>query len=137
MNVRLLQGKSVEKNQLPQLCANPVVTLSGKHNGEIAKFCLDESILSKHTLLIGGTGCGKTTLFYHIVEQLKNKMTSNDVMVIFDSKGDFYDKFGYNKNSIVLEIRDNIGIIQLDGIFSKKYWRMVLMRKIIGLIFVK
>ncbi|MCM1507989.1 MAG: type IV secretion system DNA-binding domain-containing protein [Ruminococcus flavefaciens] len=131
MNIRLLQGQSVEKNQPPQSCVNPVVTLSGKHNGKSAKFYLDESILSKHTLLIGGTGCGKTTLFYHIVEQLKNNMTSNDVMVIFDSKGDFYDKFGRNRNSIVLgnskqyrntSVRWNIfKEILADGVNEKDY----------------
>ena len=42
---------------------------------------------------VGGTGCGKSTLFYHIIEQLKDKMTDDDVMIIFDSKGDFYSKF--------------------------------------------
>jgi type IV secretory pathway TraG/TraD family ATPase VirD4 len=55
-------------------------------------------ILSKHTMLIGGTGCGKTTLFYHFVSQIKKSMTNDDVMIIFDSKGDFHSKF-YNKAS--------------------------------------
>ena len=45
-------------------------------------------------MLIGGTGCGKTTLFYHFISQIKKKMTQDDVMIVFDSKGDFYSKFG-------------------------------------------
>jgi type IV secretory pathway TraG/TraD family ATPase VirD4 len=49
-------------------------------------------------MLIGGTGCGKTTLFYHFVSQLKRNMTNDDVMILFDSKGDFYSKF-YKKSS--------------------------------------
>jgi ABC-type lipoprotein export system ATPase subunit len=44
-------------------------------------------------MLIGGTGCGKTTLFYHFVSQIKRNMTKDDIMIIFDSKGDFYSKF--------------------------------------------
>ena len=56
-------------------------------------FCLDEKILSKHVLIIGSTGTGKTNLFYHIVNQIKDNMSADDVMLIFDSKGDFYDKF--------------------------------------------
>ena len=50
-------------------------------------------MLSKHILLVGGTGCGKTNLFYHIVQQIKAKLTHNDVVLVFDSKGDFYSKF--------------------------------------------
>ena len=48
-------------------------------------------------MLIGGTGSGKTTLFYHFVSQIKDRMTNDDVMIIFDSKGDFYSKF-YKKS---------------------------------------
>ena len=53
-------------------------------------------------MLIGGTGCGKTTLFYHFVSQIKRDMTSDDVMIIFDSKGDFYSKFFDKGNDLVI-----------------------------------
>lgn len=102
MPTRLLFGESVEKNTLPDACPNPVIQLSGMFQGDKKSFYLNESTLSKHSLFIGGTGCGKTTLFYHFVEQLKQKMTDDDVMIIFDSKGDFYQKFGNQKNSYVM-----------------------------------
>lgn len=89
-------GKVIESSS-PFHSPNPLVTINGLCNGTKAYFSIDEDILSKHLLLIGGTGCGKTNVFYHIIDQLKKKMTPNDVMIIFDTKGDFYGKF-YEKN---------------------------------------
>ena len=80
-------------NRPPALGGKEKVILKGTHQGKTAAFGVDESILSKHMLFVGGTGCGKTNLFYHFVNQLQKNMTSNDVMIIFDSKGDFYSKF--------------------------------------------
>jgi type IV secretory pathway TraG/TraD family ATPase VirD4 len=71
----------------------PKVILNGTSNGKKVSFGIDDDILSKHTLLVGGTGCGKSNLFYHFVKQLKANMNSNDIMIVFDSKGDFYDRF--------------------------------------------
>jgi len=96
ISTRLLYGNSVSKNTPPSQAAGAKVKLSGAYAGKPTVFTLDESVLSKHTMLIGGTGCGKTTLFYHFVSQIKNSMTSDDVMIIFDSKGDFHSRF-FNK----------------------------------------
>ncbi len=89
----LLNGTEINKNAIPPVSQNAVIRIPGD-NGEV--FGIDEDTLSKHILLIGGTGTGKTNLFYHIVTQLKKKLTSNDVMIIFDTKGDFETKF-YDK----------------------------------------
>ena len=91
----VLQGSTVSKNALPQMPEKPSLILKGEFNGRPAYFGLDEDLISKHMLLVGGTGCGKSTLFYHIIKQLKSKMTSDDVMIIFDTKGDFHSRF-YN-----------------------------------------
>ena len=100
MNVssRLLYGNSVSQNTPPGHSAGSKVKLTGTNAGNRSVFTLDSDVLGKHTMLIGGTGCGKTTLFYHFVSQLKRHMTNDDVMIIFDSKGDFYSKF-FNKSS--------------------------------------
>ncbi len=44
-------------------------------------------------MLIGGIGTGKTNAFFQMISQIQNKMSQNDVMIIFDTKGDFYDEF--------------------------------------------
>lgn len=100
MNIssRLLYGNSVLQNAPPGQTAGAKVKLTGTHAGKPSAFTLDSDVLSKHTMLIGGTGCGKTTLFYHFVSQIKRNMTKDDVMIIFDSKGDFYSKF-FNKTT--------------------------------------
>ncbi len=97
----VIQGTAVSKNIIPVTTGTPSLLLKGEFNGKPASFGLGEDVISKHMMLVGGTGCGKSTLFYHIIEQLKKKMTTDDVMIIFDSKGDFYSKF-YSKNDCVI-----------------------------------
>lgn len=81
---------------------NPICIVPGydAENHRVA-LPLDESTLSKHLMLIGGIGTGKTNAFFHIVSQLKKKMTPNDVMIVFDTKGDFYNEF-YTAGDIVI-----------------------------------
>jgi len=95
---RLLYGSTVSQNMPPAQTSNPKVKLAGTFAGKPSAFMLNDETLSKHTMLIGGTGCGKTTLFYHFVSQLKRGMSRDDVMIVFDSKGDFHSKF-YDKSS--------------------------------------
>ncbi len=57
---------------------------------------LNNDIFSKHFLLLGATGSGKSNFMYHLIRETKKQMTGNDVMVIFDTKGDYYNHF-YNK----------------------------------------
>jgi type IV secretory pathway TraG/TraD family ATPase VirD4 len=89
----LVYGSMLETNQPSQDASTSLLHISGQYKGCAATFGVSEDEVSKHTLLVGGTGSGKTNLFYHIVDQIKEKMTHNDVMLIFDSKGDFYSKF--------------------------------------------
>lgn len=97
----VIQGTAVSKNALPVMPAKPVLQLRGEFNGKPATLGLDSDLISKHMMLVGGTGCGKSTLFYHIIEQLKKSMTADDVMIIFDSKGDFHSKFYSSKDCVI------------------------------------
>lgn len=90
----LLYGNAVSNAAAPQTPPDAKVVLKGTFGGKPASFGLTEDILSKHMMLVGSTGCGKSTLFYHIISQLRRQMTEEDVMIIFDSKGDFYTRFG-------------------------------------------
>lgn len=102
ISTRLLYGNSISKTTPPTNTVGAQVKLSGTHSGKLSTFSIDEDILSKHTMLIGGTGCGKTTLFYHFVSQIKRNMTSDDVMIIFDSKGDFHSRFFDKSTDLVI-----------------------------------
>ena len=104
MNIttRLVRGNSVSKNTPPSPVSGAKIQLPGKFSGKQAAFGLDNDVLSKHTMLIGGTGCGKTTLFNHFVSQIKRGMTNDDVMIIFDTKGDFHSRFFDRSTDLVI-----------------------------------
>lgn len=101
INHEILYGGMVANNNPPPLIPKSLVRVNGEFRGRTSSFGLTEEILSKHLLLVGGTGCGKTNLFYHIVQQIKSKLTAKDVVLIFDSKGDFYNKF-YSEGDVVI-----------------------------------
>lgn len=70
-------------------------------NQQKIKVPLDKEILSRHILFLGGIGTGKTNAFLQVIRQLRTSMTNNDVMIIFDTKGDFYQEF-YQPGDIVI-----------------------------------
>lgn len=61
-------------------------------------FGMTDELLSKHLLLLGGIGSGKTNVINFIIDSLQKKMTDDDVMIIFDSKGDYKEKFLFKKS---------------------------------------
>ena len=92
MNSQIVFGTSVLHNEAPEskmpLLTFPGCTLSGRRG-----FDLDAGVFSKHLLLIGGSGCGKTNAFSFVLQELRRRMTENDIAIVFDTKGEFYDEF--------------------------------------------
>jgi len=108
-------SQTVPVNNSPQArCAIRGQDASGK----LASFPLSDDLLSKHLLFIGGIGMGKTNGIFQILSQLRNNMTSNDVMVVFDTKGDFYDSF-YREGDIVISNDD-----KATGPRGRDYWNI-------------
>jgi type IV secretory pathway TraG/TraD family ATPase VirD4 len=96
------------------------VEFAGKNAlGQSDKFVLTEKLLSLHLLLLGGIGSGKTNTFNQILQSLVPQMTNRDVMVIFDTKGDFYKEF-YRQGDIVIS-NDNTAC----GANGTDYWNLV------------
>ncbi|MBQ7761355.1 MAG: type IV secretion system DNA-binding domain-containing protein [Clostridia bacterium] len=97
MQKEKLNGSLLEENMPPRIddsgYGEPTIHLYGESNDRYTDFKMNSEILSRHLMLIGGTGCGKTNTFFHIVSQLKDQMDDNDVMIIFDTKGDYYERF--------------------------------------------
>lgn len=79
---------------------------------------IDEEILSRHMLLLGGIGTGKTNTFMQMLSQLRRNMTEQDVMIIFDTKGDFHKNF-YQGGDVVIS-NDELSC----GSFGKDYWNI-------------
>ena len=82
--------------------STPICVLKGINgNGERAFIPLDNNILSRHIILIGGIGTGKTNAFYQILSQITPNLSNDDIIFIFDTKGDFYEKF-YKPGDVVI-----------------------------------
>lgn len=81
INHEVVYGNMLEKNAPPPDALKSVIRIQGEFRGQKSAFGISEEVLSKHILLVGGTGSGKTNLFYHMVRQLKAKMTADDVML--------------------------------------------------------
>lgn len=74
--------------------------------------------LSRHMLLLGGIGTGKSNAFNHIIRSVRRTMTKDDVMIIFDTKGDFYNEF-YRPGDVVIS-NDS----RADGGSGPDYWNI-------------
>ena len=62
---------------------------------------ISEDMLGRHFMLLGGIGTGKTNAFSQIIRQLRQSMREDEIMIIFDTKGDFYQEF-YQPGDIVI-----------------------------------
>ena len=120
MNEELVHGKKLEKVRPPAI-SEPIIRIPGKY-GETRGFVeLNKSILSRHMMLIGGTGCGKTNTFFHIVDQVQKQLTDDDVMIIFDTKGDYLKQKGFynpQKDYIISASKDYADVSEKWNIFS-------------------
>lgn len=102
MNPTTIYGENLSANRPPQPNANNIMRFSGTFAGTNAIFGMNEEHIDKHTLLVGTTGCGKTTLMNKMIEQTLKRLGANDVAIIFDSKGDFYSRFGGHSRAQVI-----------------------------------
>ncbi|OLS41141.1 type IV secretory system conjugative DNA transfer family protein [Bacillus sp. MRMR6] len=66
------------------------VGIRGNQNTGIT---LHEGLLARHILTLGAIGSGKSNTMYHVIEAVRKMMTEEDVMVFFDAKGDYLEKF--------------------------------------------
>ena len=95
----VVYGNILDQNQM---CGGEkFISLPGQFCNTATRLNLDENILSKHLIMVGGTGCGKSNVFYHIIRQLRNRITPNDVVIIFDTKGDYYTRFGRYEDLVI------------------------------------
>lgn len=80
----------------------PHISLPGiDKNNNYSQIYFDEKLLSKHIMLLGGIGTGKTNTLLQLTSGIHSTFSSLDVMVIFDTKGDFYKEF-YTPGDIVI-----------------------------------
>ena len=110
MEEKILYGNRIFSN-VPVDRSNARFGLIGTNDlNEPAAWPISEDTLSKHILLLGAIGTGKTNAMNCLLGNLRMNMTRQDVMFLFDTKGDYYKEF----------YRQPMGIIQITGICSAK-----------------
>ncbi len=93
MGSQVVFGTNALDNPVPQV-KNPVICYPGQSLHGDRAFGIDMGTLSKHVLLLGGSGCGKTNAFLFAMNSVRRTMTPSDVLIVFDSKGEYYEMFG-------------------------------------------
>ncbi|MBF4619169.1 type IV secretion system DNA-binding domain-containing protein [Clavibacter sp. VKM Ac-2873] len=65
----------------------------GVHGVAGTSIGFDDAMLGRHVLYLGGIGTGKTVGISALVASVRASMTADDVMVVFDTKGDYHETF--------------------------------------------
>ena len=102
---QMLFGEDIRANPPPEHTARPGPGLHAVFEDPWGRrFGLDAAALSKHLLLLGGIGSGKTNVFNFLVESFLAQQTAEDILFIFDTKGDFCQQFyqSYNPSHILI-----------------------------------
>ncbi len=111
-SVKVVEGQELQERVPAEAQARQAPTASnprpinivfdGKNAmGQPDRFVLTERLLSQHLMLVGGIGSGKTNTFNQLLQNIVPQLTQKDVMIIFDTKGDFYKEF-YTPGDIVI-----------------------------------
>ena len=74
MKHQIIFGSSVLQNR-PCTVTDPLISYPGRTMTGEKGFQVNEDILSKHILLLGGSGCGKTNAFCYTVDEMRRQMT--------------------------------------------------------------
>ena len=127
-NVSVFEGPSYIADFKHNEYTDPIIEIKGLNGlGLDATIGFDADMLSKHLLILGGIGMGKTNLFKDIVKQASSDMKKDDVMLIFDTKGDFYNTFGDTKKDILISntpVRNAKGVLTEPG--EESTWNIFL-----------
>ncbi|GHV12125.1 hypothetical protein FACS1894219_04460 [Clostridia bacterium] len=122
-DTKAIAGSSIAVANSALLRRNAIINIegrSGMEDGSVATFSLNDELLSRHMLVLGGTGSGKTTFLKSVIKQLYNDSNAtNDSIIIFDTKGDFYNsrqQFNISDTDSVI-----IGKMRSD---RTKYWNI-------------
>jgi type IV secretory pathway TraG/TraD family ATPase VirD4 len=98
--VTVLEGMTIE--QTPKVAGaafqgQRVCVLRG-HEGALR---FDDEMLSRHVLFLGGIGTGKTNAMTQLLAALRSNATADDVFIVFDTKGDFLDRFYADDDAVI------------------------------------
>ncbi|MFE6735705.1 type IV secretory system conjugative DNA transfer family protein [Microbacterium sp. NPDC057650] len=77
---------------------DPVVGVHGAGGTSVG---FDDAALGRHVLYIGGIGTGKTVGMTALVDSIRASTSADDVLVFFDTKGDYWERFGRDGDAVI------------------------------------
>ncbi|MCR5132268.1 MAG: type IV secretion system DNA-binding domain-containing protein [Prevotella sp.] len=90
----VLFGDTLRRTAPTMNIPDPILYLKGVDgSGNRVNIPMGKDLLSRHVMLLGGIGTGKTNAFFQMMDQIIRTQTENDIMIVFDTKGDFYQEF--------------------------------------------
>lgn len=121
--ISLFDGESLEKH-IPIVRPDSVNDIHYLFGTDMdgTKTCvkLDMNTFSRHLMILGGIGTGKTNALNQILQQIKEGAQEEDVIIIFDTKGEFEDSFFEEGIDVVLSNSDDA--CGVDG--EQDYWNV-------------
>lgn len=94
LSSQVIQGWSLQETPLVAGAPyDPETTMKAVIPGRDGAIRFDDELLSRNTLFVGAIGSGKTNAMMQLVQALRRSASDDDVFVVFDSKGDFYEEF--------------------------------------------
>lgn len=118
MREKILFGNSLQSTMQFETGRELFSLIGADGNGKTLCWPISEEMMSKHMLLLGAIGMGKSNAMQHLVRNVRNTMSQNDVMLIFDTKGDYYREF-YQQGDIVISNDD-----RATGGSEPNYWNL-------------
>lgn len=85
-----LLGEDLTTNRPPVLPANAKLRFWDRAGDA---FAMTDRQLSTHTMLVGSSGCGKTSVIYSALDQLLPSLGKRDLLVIFDVGGEYARRY--------------------------------------------
>jgi type IV secretory pathway TraG/TraD family ATPase VirD4 len=100
LNENIIEGQSLRPLS-PGIVIEKGKAKVGILGSDQTGIALSQDLLTRHILALGAIGSGKTVTMNHIVKAIRQTMTEDDVMIIFDAKGDYLEEF-YQPNDYVI-----------------------------------
>ena len=101
MEERIIYGNSLSSTVPVSPQGAKFALIGTNRDGQQIAWPISDSTLSKHMILLGAIGMGKSNAMNNIVRSIRTTMTKDDIMVIFDTKGDYYKEF-YRPGDVVI-----------------------------------
>lgn len=89
-----LQGSFVRENPAPQLSGKERTLMNVRCRGKPAQIGLDDDDLGRGVLLVGTSGVGKSSALLNLLKPIRENLSAEDVMVVFDYKGELFNALG-------------------------------------------